>query len=354
MEKCAFRWNSAMLASLVLAGPWSAAAVAQEGNARAEAIAQASPGGKAALAFIESQIAQLRDPALRSAVKAMVANPAPTFMARWPDAAARARAHAALVKEGLLDPARVAPDALFPPLADPAKAPQSFLAAPGGVTGGHHSYPGGLAEHTAFNLQSALDLEANYRKRYGLTDLDHDLVIAAPILHDLMKAWCLQWKADGAELEQATIAGTASHHIFILAEAIHRGLSAELVVAVAAAHDPPHLAEEKVVGFLRAAAILAGADPQQRRLVAGKALARGPSIEAEINHLADHDYVLSEPIERVVLDALGEVVGAPGMPAAERRWKVLEAQARVPALAIYAALRARGAPAVRALVRPKP
>lgn len=348
MAHCKLTRSYGMLVALILGGPWSTAAVAQEGNPRAEAIAQTSPTAKASLAFIESQVAQLRDPALRAAVKAMVANPAPTFMARWPDAAARAKAHAALVKEGLLDPARVTPDALFPPLTDPARSPQSFLAAPGGGTGGHHSYPGGLAEHTAFNLQSALDLEANYRKRYGITDLDHDLVIAAPILHDLMKAWCLQWNADGTELEQATIAGTASHHIFILAELLHRGLSAELVVAVAAAHDPPHLAEEKVVGFLRAAAILAGVDAPQRRL------ARAPSIEAEINHLADHDYVISEPAEHAVLDALDEVVGAPGMSAAGRRWKVLEAQARVPALALYAALRARGAPAVRELLRPKP
>jgi len=338
-----------MIRSLTLLLFAASTASAQEGNARAEAIAQTSPHAKAALAFIESQIAQLHDPALRSAVKAMVSNPAPTFMARWPDAAARAKAHAALVKEGLLDPAHTPPEALFPPLADPAKAPQSFLAAPGGGTGGHHSYPGGLAEHTAFNLQSALDLEANYRQRYGITDLDHDLVIAAPILHDLMKAWCLQWKADGTELDQATIANTASHHIFILAEALHRGLSAELVVAVAAAHDPPHLAEEKVAGFLRAAAILAGVDPQQRRLTA-----RGASIEAEINHLADHDFVISEPIERTVLDALGEAAGAPGMSAADRRWRALEAQARVPALAIYAALRARGPSAVRELLRPRP
>jgi hypothetical protein len=345
----------ALLLTALLATP----ALAQEGNPRAEAIAKTSSNAKAALAFIESQLGQLRDPALRSTVKAMLANPAPTFMARWPDAAARARAHAALVKEGLLDPAHVSPEALFPPLPDPAHAPLSFLAAPGGGTGGHHSYPGGLAEHTAFNLQSALDLEANYRKRYGVTDLDHDLVIAAPALHDLMKAWCLQWTADGAELEQATIAGTASHHIFLLAEALHRGLSAELVVAVAAAHDPPHLSEDKVAGFLRAAAILAGVDPQQRHLVkpndhGGWALARLPSIEAEINHLADHDFVLTEPIERVVVDALGETVGAPGLTAAERRWRVLEAQSRVPALAIYAALRARGPAAVRELLRPKP
>ncbi|HEY8209347.1 MAG TPA: hypothetical protein VIG99_17785 [Myxococcaceae bacterium] len=342
------------LRSLVLVLLASTAA-AQEGNARAETIARTSSFAKAALAFIESQAAQLHEPALKAAVKALLANPAPTFMSRYPDAAARTRAHQALATAGLIDPAKVAPTGLFPPLPDPAKAPQSFLAAPGGITGGHHSYPGGLAEHTAFNLQSALDLETNYRKRYGITDLDHDLVIAAPILHDSMKTWCLQWRADGTELDQATIAGTASHHIFILAEVLHRGLSADLAVSVAGAHEPPHLNEEKVAGFLRAAALLAGVDPVQRGLLRsdGK-LARPPPIEAAINHLSDHDYVLAEPTEQVVLAALGEALGTSGLPASERRWQALQAQARVPALALYAALRSRGPAAVRELLRSKP
>ena len=346
----------------LLAGLWSAAALAQEGNVRAEAIARASTSAKSSMAFIQAQVQQIRDPVTRAAVKSLLSNPAPTFMARLPDAAARARVHQELVDAGLLDAARFPPDALFPPLPDPARAPQSFLSAPGGVTGGHHSYPGGLAEHTAFNLQAALDLEANYRKRYGLADrdLDHDLIVAAPILHDLMKAWCLQWRADGTELEQATIAATASHHIFILAEGIHRGLSPELLVAVAAAHESPHLGEEKVANFLRAAALLAGADPAERKLVAsgcrdGCKLLRVASIEAAINHLADHDYVISEPAEQRVLEALDSALfdgSGVGLPASERRWRTLEARARVPTLTLFAALRARGPSALRDLVRP--
>jgi len=348
--------------TLLLAGLWSATSLAQEGNARAEAIARASTSAKSSMAFIQAQVQQIRDPTTRAAVKSLLANPVPTFMARLPDAAARARVHQELVDAGLLDGARFPPDALFPPLPDPARAPQSFLSAPGGVTGGHHSYPGGLAEHTAFNLQAALDLEANYRKRYGLADrdLDHDLSVAAPILHDLMKAWCLQWRADGTELEQATIAATASHHIFVLAEGIHRGLSPELLVAVAAAHESPHLGEEKVANFLRAAALLAGADPVERKLVASRCrdgckLLRVASIEAAINHLADHDYVISEPAEQRVLEALDSALfdgSGVGLPASERRWRTLEARARVPTLTLFAALRARGPSALRDLVRP--
>jgi len=347
------------LALLALASP-RAPARAQEGNARAEAIARASAPAKAALAFIASQARRIRDPSLRSAVRELLANPAPTFMARHPDAAARERAYRALVDAGLLDPARVAPDALFPPLPDPSRAPLSFLAAPGDVTSGHHAYPGGLAEHTAFNLQSALDLEANYRRRYGITDLSHDLVVAAPILHDLMKPWCLQFRADGTELEQATIAGTSSHHVFVLAELVHRGLSPELLAAVAAAHEAPHLAEEKVAGYLRAAAILAGADPVQRGLVApgeaggGWKLGRPPSLEAAISHLSDHDYVVAGPASRGVAAALDAEIAARGGPEltpAERRWLSFQIQARVPGMAIFAARRARGPSAVRELVR---
>src|SRR5262245_9424400 len=132
------------LRSLVLLpiGLWSAAGLAQEGNARAEAIARTSTSARSAMAFIQAQASQIRDPATRAAVKSLLANPAPTSMARLPDAAARAGAHRALADAGLLDAARFPPEALFPPLPDPAHAPQAFLAAPGGVTSGHHSYPG--------------------------------------------------------------------------------------------------------------------------------------------------------------------------------------------------------------------
>jgi hypothetical protein len=51
---------------------------------------------------------------------------------------------------GLLD-ASTTVDALFPPLVDPRRAPQPFQTAPGGSF--HHDHPGGLAEHTAFNLE---------------------------------------------------------------------------------------------------------------------------------------------------------------------------------------------------------
>jgi len=88
-------------------GPW-APARAQEGNARAEAHRPDLTSVKVALAFVESQARQLRDPSLRSAVRALLANPAPTFMARIPDAAARERALRALADAGFLDPVETA------------------------------------------------------------------------------------------------------------------------------------------------------------------------------------------------------------------------------------------------------
>src|SRR5207249_4877770 len=175
----------------------------------------------------------------------------------------------------------------------------------------HHSYPGGLAVHEAFNLQSALDLEANFRARYAM-EVDDDAVIAAPILHDAMKAWVLQWTADGSLTEQATIAGTPSHHVFGIAESLHRGMPAPLVLAQAAAHDPfAAMDPGPIARWLRAGALLARVDPVAAGLLTSSgALALRPPIEAVIDHLSDHDYVLEDPAGAEVAAALARLARA--------------------------------------------
>src|SRR6266404_5359099 len=60
---------------------------------------------------------------------------------------------------------------IFPPLIDDGgacpRAPQTYWSAPGSVFEGHHSHPGGLAIHVAFNLSSFLSFADNYRRVYG-------------------------------------------------------------------------------------------------------------------------------------------------------------------------------------------
>lgn len=331
-------------------------------NARAEKMAKQNATGKTAFAFLQETAKRIKDPKIRKAIQAVLANPAPTFMSRYPDAASKEAIRARLVQEGLLG-ASVTVSDLFPPYESPEKATLSFLAAPGGTPDKHHDYPGGLAEHTAFNVQAALDLEKNYKVRYGVT-LDSDLVIAAPILHDAWKAWVFQYAKDGTQFKQATLAGTGAHHPIGVAESIHRGLPAELVVAQAAAHDPPGLSPAIVVGYLRAAALLAGADPVKlgyltRAEDGSWALAKLPSVEATLNHLSDHDYVITDPAGREVADSLERLIRA---EAASRkstvempviRWARTRIKTQVPHMRIYAELCAGGDDAVKALLAAK-
>src|SRR5258706_13485638 len=57
---------------------------------------------------------------------------------------------------------------IFPPLIDDGgqcpRAPRTYWSAPGSVFEGHHSHPGGLAIHVAFNLSSFLSFADNYRR----------------------------------------------------------------------------------------------------------------------------------------------------------------------------------------------
>jgi hypothetical protein len=193
---------------------------------------------------------------------------------------------------------------IFPPLIDDGgqcpRAPQTFWSAPGSVFEGHHSHPGGLAVHVAFNLSSFLSFADNYRRIYGSSvgatglpttvqpnrpspapavsdvPISQDIAILAPVWHDWGKIIVFQWNSDGTEFAERNFGGngktdnygapgdskTGAHHIIGLAETMKRGLPAELVVTQASAHSAPSAGNEyKVVNWLRAAAILAKVDP---------------------------------------------------------------------------------------------
>jgi hypothetical protein len=193
---------------------------------------------------------------------------------------------------------------IFPPLIDDGgqcpRAPQTYWSAPGSVFEGHHSHPGGLAVHVAFNLSSFLSFADNYRRVYGSSGgasglptivepgkpspapmvsdvpISQDLVILAPLWHDWGKILVFQWNGDGSEFAERNFGGngktdkygapgdskTGAHHIIGLAETMKRGLPPELVITQASAHSAPSGGNEyKVVNWLRAAAIMADVDP---------------------------------------------------------------------------------------------
>lgn len=276
------------------------------GHATAVEIASKSPMVNSAFAFLKAEAGKIGDAKARTATLDAIANRDTCIAHR---AALDATAKAAIVRQlldaGLLDQADggtfpggfVA--GVFPPVLDDGSKcphlPQPFNAAPGSSFGSHHSYPGGLAIHEAFNETTAISLARDYRIFYGHRDkaglptidakfdaahsdisIDEDLIIAAPIWHDWAKTIVFQWNSDGTEFQELPIGGngatdnyggagnskTGAHHILGLAEAMARAMPPRFVIAEACAHSAPVLgAEYKVVNWIRAAAIIARVDP---------------------------------------------------------------------------------------------
>jgi hypothetical protein len=312
-----YRNSLAVAASLALSGLLSIAtsgdarsaenAAPGAGNALAIEIAGKSALVRSAKALIDRRIREIQNAQLRTATEDAVDNPATCVRHRAGiDAAGKAAIIERLKSEGLVDPedegrfAGGLSAGIFPPLkadgGDCPQLPQAFTSAPGSVFGGHHSYPGGLAVHEAFNLSSALSLAANYRRTYGhrgasglpevgLVDnseavdniaIDQNMMIAAPIWHDWAKAIVFQWTETGDEFPELNFGGngktdkfggagnskTGAHHVLGVAETIKRGLPPQFVITQASAHAAPAEGSEfMVVNWIRAAAVIAQVDP---------------------------------------------------------------------------------------------
>lgn len=238
---------------------------------------------------------KLRNQTLRKAVLEILENPVPTL-----DLKAEASTLAALKAQGLIGADRTN---LYPKMT----AMQPFWSAPGSGYGSHHAYPGGLCTHVALNVAVAEAFFALYDNVDGLK-IDFDDAVGGEILHDLHKPWVFQWEGDGTCRQEQSLAGTGEHHVLSVAESIRRGLSPSLCVAQACAHEHPGSAtgEQQVVGWLRAAALIAGVDPIKHGLLAadGRTLPLPRRIEGWVVHLADHDWVISVPACQWVVKAL--------------------------------------------------
>ena len=147
-------------------------------------------------------------------------------------------------------------------------------------------------------MASAEKLADSYEAVFGLS-LDRDAAVGGELLHDLHKPWVFQWLEDGTCRKEETLAKTGEHHILSIAESMKRGVAPAVCVAQACAHDHPGTpeSEARVVGYLRAAAILAGIDPVKYGCLAadGKTLPLPRRSEGFAVHLADHDFVLAGP-----------------------------------------------------------
>ncbi|MEH1982372.1 MAG: hypothetical protein V7L27_24400 [Nostoc sp.] len=277
------------------------------GNTEAIRLAEKSPLVQSAKIFLVNQTEKIKDIKLRKATLDAIDNPTTCIMHRSGLTDGKKQEIVEqLLKVGLVDAAddMTFPGGLiagiFPPVSNDGSVcpqlPQSFFSAPGSGNNSHHTYPGGLPIHEAFNNISNLSFASNYRLIYGQTNsnglpivnpdseskvdsdiyISNDLLIAAPIWHDWAKSIVFQWNASGTEFQELNFGGngktdnygasgdsrTGGHHIISLAETMKRKLSPEFVITQACAHSSPTLGNEyKVVNWLHTAAIVAGIDP---------------------------------------------------------------------------------------------
>jgi len=354
--------------------------IAGTGNAASAAGARASPLVRSAMQRLEQVLDTVRDRELHERTVDALFNPQTCVAHRSGLTPEKKQAILdTLQREKLYAPADAAAfpggaqAGVFPPVRAGegacAQLPQPFYTAPGSNFGSHHSYPGGLAIHEGFNVANALSLADNYRLAYGSSgpdglprmaplspfghgqsdlDISQDNVVAAPLWHDWAKALVFQWNADGTEFLEFNFGGngltdnngaagdsrTGGHHILSLAETIARGLQPGFIVAQASAHSAPTLGNEyKVVNWIRAAAVIAQADPVARGLLTRDAAgnlrlppkpdapgqidlnAAGQvnlSVEDTIHNLSDADFTFSIPAvtgAQVILQTLASRYG---------------------------------------------
>lgn len=243
---------------------------------------------------IKDAVKTIQDPSLARMTMDIVNNPVPTFMNNYQLPGSKRTVYNKLVAAGLLDSSKTSLENFMPPYN--GSLPQPFYSAPGSGYASHHAYPGVLATHTAANLQISEGIYNTYTGLFN-SDISHDIVIAAQALHDLAKPLVFQWNKDQSSLTEYQIAGTGAHHIFSIAEVIYRGFPVEEIVAQSCAHTIPSGKDEQVVvGYLKAAAIIAGKDAEKLGLVTSKGTIPTPhKQEGYITSLGDHDFVLSGP-----------------------------------------------------------
>lgn len=97
----------------------------------------------------------------------------------------------------------------------------------------HHSYPGGFIEHILATAKIALTLCDVTKKVYG-GKVNHDLVMAGVVLHDIFKP--LTYESKGEGYSTSHIGERLDHLSLITAELIRRDFPLDLVHIVCAHH----------------------------------------------------------------------------------------------------------------------
>ncbi len=98
----------------------------------------------------------------------------------------------------------------------------------------HHSYDGGLLQHTLGVTKLSLTLSDLVESLYGGT-VERDTVLAGAILHDVMKCYCYEERDDGG-YRTSDFGGKVDHLTLMVGELMKREFPLEVVHVVASHH----------------------------------------------------------------------------------------------------------------------
>ncbi len=98
----------------------------------------------------------------------------------------------------------------------------------------HHSYDGGLLQHTLGVTKLSLTLSDLVESLYGGT-VERDTVLAGAILHDVMKCYCYEGRDDGG-FRTSDFGGKLDHLTLMVGEMMKRGFPLDVIHVVASHH----------------------------------------------------------------------------------------------------------------------
>jgi 7,8-dihydroneopterin 2',3'-cyclic phosphate phosphodiesterase len=97
----------------------------------------------------------------------------------------------------------------------------------------HHSYSGGLLQHTVGVTKLSITLCDLVEDIYG-GEIDRDTVLAGALMHDIMKCYTYERRGDGSYMSSA-LGEKVDHLTLLVAELYKRGFPVD-VIHVAASH----------------------------------------------------------------------------------------------------------------------
>lgn len=98
----------------------------------------------------------------------------------------------------------------------------------------HHSYPGGLLEHTLSTINIAMAICDSVERIYG-GRVNRDLVISGVLLHDIFKPLTYERKENGA-YRNSPLGERLDHLTLAASELTRRGFPLDLIHIVVASH----------------------------------------------------------------------------------------------------------------------